>query len=100
MELEVTRSLTSPRLWHRVLAATASLGLAAAALSPSAGMAQGALNVAFLPKAVNNPYFDTAARGGQKARQTAGFSSNNDRNTTMPSVIDVFSFRSSGTQLW
>jgi rhamnose transport system substrate-binding protein len=25
------------------------------------------LNVAFLPKAVNNPYFDTAASGGQKA---------------------------------
>jgi len=72
MELEVTRSLTSPRLWHRVLAATASLGLAAAALAPSAGMAQGALNVAFLPKAVNNPYFDTAARGGQKAASELG----------------------------
>jgi rhamnose transport system substrate-binding protein len=25
------------------------------------------LNIAFLPKAVNNPYFDTAAAGGQKA---------------------------------
>src|SRR5690348_6574538 len=27
----------------------------------------GALNIAFLPKAINNPYFDTAASGGQQA---------------------------------
>ena len=25
------------------------------------------LNIAFLPKVVNNPYFDTAADGGKKA---------------------------------
>jgi rhamnose transport system substrate-binding protein len=35
-------------------------------------MAQGALNVAFLPKAVNNPYFDTAAGGARKAAAELG----------------------------
>ena len=29
-------------------------------------------NIAFLPKAVNNPYFDTAAAGGEKAAQALG----------------------------
>jgi rhamnose transport system substrate-binding protein len=29
-------------------------------------------NIAFLPKAVNNPYFDTAAAGGQKAADDLG----------------------------
>jgi rhamnose transport system substrate-binding protein len=29
-------------------------------------------NVAFLPKAVNNPYFDTAAKGGKKAAAALG----------------------------
>jgi rhamnose transport system substrate-binding protein len=29
-------------------------------------------NIAFLPKAVNNPYFDTAASGGEKAAQDLG----------------------------
>ena len=33
--------------------------------TPAASTA--APNVAFLPKAINNPYFDTAAKGGQKA---------------------------------
>jgi len=40
------------------------------AQSPSAPIgsgAPGALNIAFLPKAVNNPYFDVAASGGQDA---------------------------------
>jgi rhamnose transport system substrate-binding protein len=60
-------SLNRSAVRQRVLAVTAAVGLAAAAFAPSAGMAQGALNVAFLPKAVNNPYFDTAARGSQKA---------------------------------
>jgi rhamnose transport system substrate-binding protein len=32
----------------------------------------GALNIAFLPKAVNNPYFDTAAAGGQQAATELG----------------------------
>jgi rhamnose transport system substrate-binding protein len=54
-------------MWHRALALTASVAFAAAAFAPSTGMAQGALNVAFLPKAVNNPYFDTAANGAKKA---------------------------------
>ena len=44
-----------------------SIGLAGTVFLPSAGMAQTALNVAFLPKAVNNPYFDTAANGAKKA---------------------------------
>jgi rhamnose transport system substrate-binding protein len=52
---------------HRALAVTAAISLAAAAVAPSASLAQGALNVAFLPKAVNNPYFDTAAGGAKKA---------------------------------
>jgi rhamnose transport system substrate-binding protein len=60
------------RVWHRALAVTVSVGLAAAAFVPSAGMAQGALNVAFLPKAVNNPYFDTAANGARKAASELG----------------------------
>src|ERR1700681_1992886 len=52
--------------WNRALAAAASLGLVATMLAPAAA-AQGSLNVAFLPKAVNNPYFDTAATGARKA---------------------------------
>ena len=71
MDSNVTRSETTPRLWHRALAVTASLALAAAAFVPSAS-AQLALNVAFLPKAVNNPYFDTAATGAQKAAAELG----------------------------
>src|SRR3977135_3853601 len=62
MAIEMSRSV-----WHRALAATASIGLAAAMLAPTTGLAQGTLNVAFLPKAVNNPYFDTAAKGSMKA---------------------------------
>ena len=33
-----------------------------------------------------------AWRGGQNARWTAGFSSNSDRNTTMPSTMDALTF--------
>jgi rhamnose transport system substrate-binding protein len=50
------------------LALVASIGLAA---PPSAG-AQAALNVAFLPKQVNNPYFDVAAMGGKHAADELG----------------------------
>jgi rhamnose transport system substrate-binding protein len=57
--------------WNRAVAVAASLGLAALLVTPSAG-AQGALNVAFVPKAVNNPYFDTAAAGAQKAAAELG----------------------------
>jgi rhamnose transport system substrate-binding protein len=57
--------------WNRALSLAASLGLLAGALAPAAS-AQGALNVAFLPKAVNNPYFDTAATGAQKAAAELG----------------------------
>ena len=32
----------------------------------------GSLNIAFLPKAVNNPYFDTAANGGKDAAKALG----------------------------
>src|SRR5689334_7445292 len=35
--------------------------------SASSGSASGPLKVAFLPKAINNPYFDTAANGGKQA---------------------------------
>jgi rhamnose transport system substrate-binding protein len=51
-----------------VLAGMAVLALSACgggSSSPSPGTAT--LNIAFLPKAVNNPYFDVAASGGQEA---------------------------------
>jgi rhamnose transport system substrate-binding protein len=54
----------------RAVSVAASIGLAAMLLTPSASASpadQASLNVAFLPKAVNNPYFDTAANGGKKA---------------------------------
>ena len=34
------------------------------------GSGTAALNIAFLPKAINNPYFDTAATGGQEAAKS------------------------------
>src|SRR5437016_2917280 len=37
--------------------------------SPGGG---GGVNVAFLPKQVNNPYFDVAASGGQEAAKALG----------------------------
>ena len=49
----------------------AAFALALTTMVPAAA-AQGALNVAFLPKAVNNPYFDTAATGGQIAAAELG----------------------------
>src|SRR4051794_29062829 len=48
------------------------LSVLAAAMLPPAASAQGALNVAFLPKQVNNPYFDTAATGAQLAANELG----------------------------
>ena len=38
-----------------------------AACGSSSGSGSGKLDIAFLPKAVNNPYFDAAADGGKKA---------------------------------
>ncbi len=36
--------------------------------TPTSGTTSGSsLNIAFLPKQINNPYFDTAAKGGQQA---------------------------------
>ena len=49
----------------------AAFALALTTMVPAVS-AQGALNVAFLPKAVNNPYFDTAATGGQIAAAELG----------------------------
>src|SRR6266849_3367335 len=76
MQFDVNRSEPKTRLWQRAVAVTASLGLAATALLPTTvgatPAAQGALNVAFLPKAVNNPYFDTAANGAKKAASELG----------------------------
>src|SRR6202165_2079679 len=57
--------------WNRALAVAASFGLFATALAPAAA-APGALNVAFLPKAVHNPNFDTAATGAKKAAGELG----------------------------
>jgi rhamnose transport system substrate-binding protein len=60
----------------RAAAMVASVGLAAAIFAPASASAspaaQASLNVAFLPKAVNNPYFDTAANGGKKAAGELG----------------------------
>jgi len=76
MQFDLNRSEPKTRLWQRAVALTASLGLAATALMPTTvgatPAAQGALNIAFLPKAVNNPYFDTAANGAKKAASELG----------------------------
>jgi len=45
----------------------AILALVACGGSSGGGGTTTALNIAFLPKAVNNPYFDVAASGGQEA---------------------------------
>jgi rhamnose transport system substrate-binding protein len=51
---------------------------AAASVAPSAAAsaggsaAAGDLNIVFIPKAVNNPYFDAAAEGGEKAATELG----------------------------
>jgi rhamnose transport system substrate-binding protein len=56
-----------------VFSLVGSLALVASAfVSPSVGAAQSSLNVAFLPKQVNNPYFDTAATGAQQAAGELG----------------------------
>src|SRR5579885_3126893 len=44
-----------------------SVLLLSACGNSGSGSSTPTLNIAFLPKAVNNPYFDTAASGGQKA---------------------------------
>src|SRR5713101_1653063 len=62
-------------LRHLALSIAASTSLAAVAIASVAAepvQQAGGLNVAFLPKQVNNPYFDTAARGGQKAASELG----------------------------
>jgi rhamnose transport system substrate-binding protein len=68
--------LPAARMWRRALTVTASLGLAASLFVPSAAQAapanQATLNIAFLPKQVNNPYFDTAAQGAMKAATELG----------------------------
>jgi rhamnose transport system substrate-binding protein len=45
----------------------AILAMVACGGTPSGGATTPTLNIAFLPKAVNNPYFDVAASGGQEA---------------------------------
>jgi rhamnose transport system substrate-binding protein len=70
VDFDVNRPGPGTGKWQRVFGLAAALGLAAAILAPSAAASpaeQASLNVAFLPKAVNNPYFDTAASGGKKA---------------------------------
>ena len=57
--------------WRRgsqfATAAMAILALVACGGSTGGGGTTTTLNIAFLPKAVNNPYFDVAASGGQEA---------------------------------
>ena len=57
--------------WRRgsqfATAGMAILALVACGGSSGGGGGTTALNIAFLPKAVNNPYFDVAASGGQEA---------------------------------
>ncbi|TMF66810.1 MAG: rhamnose ABC transporter substrate-binding protein [Chloroflexi bacterium] len=57
--------------WRRgsqfATAGMAILALVACGGSSGGGGTTTALNIAFLPKAVNNPYFDVAASGGQEA---------------------------------
>jgi rhamnose transport system substrate-binding protein len=50
------------------IVATASV-LVLAACGSGGGSSTAKLSVAFLPKQINNPYFDTAADGGKKAAQ-------------------------------
>jgi len=59
----------------RAASVAVSLVLTAAVFAPSTSASpadQASLNVAFLPKQVNNPYFDTAANGGKKAAAELG----------------------------
>jgi len=51
-------------------ASVAPASVAASAVAPSGGT--GDLNIVFIPKAVNNPYFDAAATGAQKAATELG----------------------------
>jgi len=50
----------------------AILVLAACGSSTGGSASTAKLSVAFLPKQINNPYFDTAAAGGKKAAQELG----------------------------
>jgi rhamnose transport system substrate-binding protein len=50
----------------------ALLVLAACGSSTGGSSSAAKLSVAFLPKQINNPYFDTAAAGGKKAAQELG----------------------------
>ncbi len=49
-----------------------SVLLLSACGNSGSGSSTPTLNIAFLPKAVNNPYFDTAASGAQKAAKELG----------------------------
>jgi rhamnose transport system substrate-binding protein len=62
-------------IWNRArgtaLAAAGAILLAACG-GGATSSSSGGLNIAFLPKQVNNPYFDTAASGGQEAAKALG----------------------------
>lgn len=49
-----------------------SAGSSTSSGGTSSSSGGGTLNIAFLPKAINNPYFDTAASGGKDAAKTLG----------------------------
>ena len=49
-----------------LLTACGGGGTSSGGSTPTAGSG-GSLNIVFLPKQINNPYFDTAASGGQLA---------------------------------
>lgn len=54
------------------IVATMAVLVLAACGTTSGGSTSTKLSVAFLPKQINNPYFDTAAAGGQKAATELG----------------------------
>lgn len=70
-----------------LLTACGGGGGSAAGSTPTAGAAS--LNIAFLPKAINNPYFDTAASGGKLAAKDLNGSFNQVGPSTASAAAQV-----------
>ena len=63
---------TAPSAAATAAASTAATAAASAAASAPASAAAGGSNIVFIPKAINNPYFDAAAAAAKKAAETLG----------------------------